>query len=71
GQARWYAIDARSANKSITVDSPENGGYAVYDEKGEMVHFSVATNQPSTQLPKNGFIVFGGDAGDVFQIQLK
>ncbi|WP_336760028.1 serine hydrolase domain-containing protein [Paenibacillus sp. USHLN196] len=71
GQARWYAIDARSANKSITVDSPENGGYAVYDEKGEMVHFSVATNQQSTQLPKDGFIVFGGDAGDVFQIKLK
>ncbi|WP_440119389.1 serine hydrolase domain-containing protein [Paenibacillus sp. QZ-Y1] len=71
GQARWYAIDARSANKSITVDSPESGGYAVYNDKGEVVHFSVATNQQSTQLPKRGFIVFGGDAGDVFQVHLK
>lgn len=71
GQARWYAIDSRSANKSLTVDSPESGGYAVYNDKGEVVHFSVATNQQSTQLPKGGFIVFGGEAGDVFKIQLK
>ncbi|WP_339261068.1 serine hydrolase domain-containing protein [Paenibacillus sp. FSL R5-0713] len=71
GQARWYAIDARSANKSITVSSPNTGGYAVYDDKGEMVDFSVATNQESTKLPKSGFIVFGGNAGDVFQIELK
>jgi hypothetical protein len=71
GQARWYAIDARSSNKSITVDSPKTGGYAVYNDKGEMVDFSVATNQESTKLPKSGFIVFGGDAGDVFQIELK
>ncbi|WP_433753573.1 serine hydrolase domain-containing protein [Paenibacillus amylolyticus] len=71
GQARWYAIDARSGNKSITVDSPKTGGYAVYNDKGEMVDFSVATNQESTKLPKSGFVVFGGDAGDVFQIELK
>ncbi|HBU82788.1 MAG TPA: serine hydrolase [Paenibacillus sp.] len=71
GQARWYAIDSRSANKSLTVDSPESGGYAVYNDKGEVVHFSVATNQQSTQLPKGGFIVFGGEVGDVFKIQLK
>ncbi|MDK8189633.1 serine hydrolase domain-containing protein [Paenibacillus sp. UMB7766-LJ446] len=71
GQARWYAIDSRSANKSLTVDSPESGGYAVYNDKGEVVQFSKATNQQSTKLPKGGFIVFGGEAGDVFKIQLK
>ncbi|PQP81361.1 serine hydrolase [Paenibacillus sp. PCH8] len=71
GQARWYAIDARSANKSITVDSPANGGYAVYNEEGEMLDFSVATHQPLVKLPKRGFIVFGGNAGEVFKIQLK
>ncbi|MBT2770970.1 beta-lactamase family protein [Halomonas sp. ISL-60] len=71
GQARWYAIDSRSSNKSLTVDSPESGGYAVYNDKGEVVHFSVATNQPSTLLPNGGFIVFGGEAGDAFKIHLK
>lgn len=71
GQARWYAIDSRSANKSLKVDSPESGGYAVYNEKGEVIQFSKATNQQSTLLPKGGFIVFGGEAGDVFKIQLK
>ncbi|MEC0126999.1 serine hydrolase domain-containing protein [Paenibacillus pabuli] len=71
GQARWYAIDSRSANKLLTVDSPESGGYAVYNDKGEVVHFSVATNQQSTQLPEGGFIVFGGEAGDIFKIHLK
>ncbi|QOS79119.1 beta-lactamase family protein [Paenibacillus sp. JNUCC31] len=71
GQARWYAIDSRSANKSLTVDSPESGGYAVYNDKGEVVHFSVATHQQSTQLPKGGYIVFGGEAGDSFKTHLK
>ncbi|MCG7381244.1 serine hydrolase domain-containing protein [Paenibacillus sp. ACRRY] len=71
GQARWYAIDSRSANKSLTVDSPNGGGYAVYNEQGEVVHFSVATPQQSIVLPKEGFIVFGGEAGDVFKIHLK
>ncbi|MFJ2043633.1 serine hydrolase domain-containing protein [Paenibacillus taichungensis] len=71
GQARWYAIDSRSANKTLTVDSPESGGYAVYNDKGEVLQFSKATNQQSTLLPKGGFIVFGGEAGDVFKIQLK
>ncbi|WP_405157193.1 serine hydrolase domain-containing protein [Paenibacillus sp. FSL K6-0108] len=71
GQARWYAIDSRSANKSLTVDSPESGGFAVYNDKGEVVHFSIASKQQSTLLPKDGFIVFGGKAGDTFKIHLK
>lgn len=71
GQARWYAIDSRSANKMLTVDTPESGGYAVYNAEGEVVQFSKATNQQSTVLSKGGFIVFGGEAGDVFKIQLK
>ncbi|KOY17930.1 serine hydrolase domain-containing protein [Paenibacillus xylanivorans] len=71
GQARWYAIDSHSANKSLIVDSPESGGYAVYNDKGEVVQFSIATNQQSTLLPEGGFIVFGGEAGDIFKIQLK
>ncbi|WKL01732.1 hypothetical protein Q0F98_35590 [Paenibacillus amylolyticus] len=58
GQARWYAIDARSGNKSIKVDSPKTGGYAVYNDKGEMVDFSVATKQESTKLPEKWFYRF-------------
>ncbi|WP_342555942.1 serine hydrolase domain-containing protein [Paenibacillus sp. FSL R7-0652] len=71
GQARWYAVGGKSAEKTITVDSPAQGGYAVYSDKGEVLHFSIATGEQTTKLPKNGFIVFGGSAGDIFQIHLK
>ncbi|MCK6073534.1 serine hydrolase domain-containing protein [Paenibacillus silvae] len=71
GQARWYAIDGKSAEKTITVDSPEHGGYAVYDDQGQVLQFSIATGEQTTKLPKKGFIVFGGNAGDVFQIHQK
>jgi hypothetical protein len=71
GQARWYAIGGKSAEKTITVDSPEHGGYAVYNDQGQVLQFSIATGEQSTKLPKKGFIVFGGNAGDVFQIRIK
>jgi hypothetical protein len=71
GQARWYAVGGKSAEKTITVDSPAQGGYAVYSDKGEVLHFSIATGEQTTKLPKNGFIVFGGSAGDIFKIRLK
>ncbi|MDT0122790.1 serine hydrolase domain-containing protein [Paenibacillus sp. RRE4] len=71
GQARWYAIEGKSAEKTITVDSPEQGGYAVYNDQGQVLQFSTATGEQSTKLPKKGFIVFGGNAGDVFHIRLK
>jgi len=70
GHAVWYKIDGKSANKTMTVDIPEGGGFAVYDAAGMLVNFSVATQDNSVVLPEGGLIVFGGNSGAKFSIQL-
>lgn len=70
GQATWYKIDKNAAHKTMTVDFPTSGGFAVYDENGAVVQFSTASNNNSVVLPKGGLIVMGGNAGDVFKINL-
>ncbi|ASR49187.1 serine hydrolase [Paenibacillus kribbensis] len=70
GQATWFKIDKNSANKTMTVDFPTSGGLAVYDENGAVVDFSTASHNNSVVLPQGGLIVLGGNAGDVFKINL-
>ena len=70
GQAIWLKIDEKSANKTMTVDGPAGGGFAVYDPSGMPINFSVASKENTALLPEDGFIVFGGKAGDVFKISL-
>ncbi|WP_307724165.1 hypothetical protein [Brevibacillus brevis] len=69
GKARWYKIDAKSANRVMNVETPVSGGFAVYDKNGMTVNFSKASNNHSVVLPESGMIVFGGNAGDVFKIK--
>ncbi|MDQ0916344.1 hypothetical protein QFZ78_002604 [Paenibacillus sp. V4I5] len=71
GQAVWYKIDGKSANRVMNVEAPVSGGFAVYDAKGMVVNFSKASNNHSVLLPESGMIVFGGNEGDVFKINLK
>ncbi|MEC0090236.1 serine hydrolase domain-containing protein [Paenibacillus macquariensis] len=71
GQAVWYKIDENSANRVMTVEAQASGGFAVYDAKGMAVDFSKASNNHSVVLPEGGMIVFGGNEGDVFKINMK
>ncbi|MGG4439545.1 serine hydrolase domain-containing protein [Brevibacillus fortis] len=71
GQAVWYKIDGKSANRVMNVETPVSGGFAVYDKNGMLVNFSKATSNYSVVLPEGGMIVFGGNKGDVFKINLK
>ncbi|OAB43508.1 serine hydrolase, partial [Paenibacillus glacialis] len=71
GQAVWYKIDEESANRVMNVETPVSGGFAVYDANGMVVNFSKATSNHSVVLPEGGMIVFGGNEGDVFKINLK
>jgi hypothetical protein len=71
GQAVWYKIDEKSANRVMTVEVPVSGGFAVYDAEGIVVDFSKASNNHSVVLPEGGMIVFCGNEGDVFKINLK
>ncbi|WP_160036188.1 serine hydrolase domain-containing protein [Paenibacillus sp. An7] len=70
GNARWFKIGEGAADRTMTGDLPQGGGFAVYDENGVPVNVSAATGSRTAVLPKNGLIVFGGRAGDVFQITL-
>ncbi len=71
GHAVWFKIDAKSAAKTMSVDAPATGGFVVYDAKGMFVSSSLVNKDKPVTLPKGGMIVFGGEAGDVFQISMK
>ncbi|MFD0619894.1 serine hydrolase domain-containing protein [Paenibacillus sp. GCM10027629] len=71
GQAVWYKIDGKSANRVMNVETPVSGGFAVYDANGMVVNFSKVTNNHSVVLPEGGMIVFGGNKGDRFKINMK
>ncbi|WP_042161047.1 serine hydrolase domain-containing protein [Paenibacillus gorillae] len=70
GHARWFSIPANAAGKKLKVSMPEKGGFMVYDENGALVNNTVISGKNEVVLPKNGFIVFAGDAGSAFGISL-
>lgn len=67
----WYKIGKTAAGRTMKVSAPASGGFAVYDDAGTLVNYSIVSKDPSTILPQDGMIVFGGQAGDVFKIELK
>jgi len=71
GYAKWYKIPDRAAGKTMTIKPPAEGSYAVYDENGACVDSGLVSKDNTTVLPKNGTILFAGEAGSTFEIQLK
>ncbi|GCD08765.1 serine hydrolase domain-containing protein [Clostridium tagluense] len=71
GYGSWYKISKESADKEITVDIPEKAAFAVYDSKGVLVNDSLITGIKKVKLPKDGTIVFLGNAQAKFKIQYK
>jgi len=69
GDAKWYTIPDSAAGKTLRVALPSAGSYAVYDENGTLLSFSVISTD-AVVLPKNGTIVFAGEAGAKFEITL-
>jgi hypothetical protein len=68
GYARWYTVNQKDAGKTMIVDLPKNGSFAVYDEEG-CIYFSVVDGNQPVLLPGNGKIVFIGESpGDRFII---
>lgn len=70
-QARWFSIPAKAAGKTITVNLPAKASFAVYDASGGCVNFSVVSGKNQVKLPENGTLVFIGDPGTRFGIELK
>lgn len=52
----------------MTIQVPENGGFWVYDAKGNVEASSVLWDSTSAKLPENGLVVFAGDPGARFEL---
>jgi len=71
GYAKWYTVSDKDAGKTVKVNTPANGSFAVYDEKGTCVYFSVIGGDRTVELPAKGSVVFAGDPGSKFEISLQ
>ena len=70
GYARWYQVGSAAAGKTMTVQVPEHGGFAVYDAAGLPVAASWAWGDTSAVLPEGGWVVFSGTPGARFVLSL-
>lgn len=71
GYAKWYTVPEAAAGKTMTVTLPAQGAFAVYDEKGTVVNYSVVSGSNEVKLPANGAVVFAGAPGSAFGITLQ
>ena len=70
GHAEWFKIPQAAAGKTMTVALPEKSSFAVYDEEGVCVNFTVVSGNNKVKLPKNGTIVFAGAPNSKIAITL-
>lgn len=71
GYARWFTVPDTAAGRTLKVKVPSNGSFAVYDEQGVCLNYELVSGINTVKLPKNGVIVFAGDKGARFQLDLK
>lgn len=71
GYAKWFKIDEKSKNKTIEIESPESGNFAIYDKNGQCILLNSVMKKDKSTLPEGGFIVFVGDGEDVFKIKIR
>ncbi|NKI20207.1 beta-lactamase family protein [Paenibacillus dendritiformis] len=71
GHAKWLTVPKAAAGKTMTVALPAKGAFAVYDEQGLCVSFTVVSGNSEVTLPEHGTIVFAGAPGSEFGIALK
>ncbi len=68
GYARWFkAGDA--GGKKIEANKSDEGMFALYNERG-ICTYSSLTEEGENIIPENGYIVFAGNIGTVFNIIL-
>ncbi|MCY9531880.1 MULTISPECIES: serine hydrolase domain-containing protein [Paenibacillus] len=73
GYAKWFKLPKAVAGKKLTVTTmPKQSSFAVYNEQGHVVHFSLSsTGKQGIELPSGGTIVFAGGAGAKFEVSIK
>ncbi|MGN4124308.1 serine hydrolase domain-containing protein [Lysinibacillus sphaericus] len=71
GYANWFSVPEAAKGKVMTVKMPTKGSFAVYDQAGVCINYSVVSGNNEVLLPENGRIVFAGEVGSKFEISLK
>jgi len=70
GHAKWFTIPEAAAGKTMNVALPSKSSFAVYDEKGVCINFTVVSGNNKVKLPKNGTVVFAGVPNSEFAVTL-
>ncbi|HDR7784475.1 MULTISPECIES: serine hydrolase domain-containing protein [Bacillus] len=70
GHAKWFTIPQAAVGKMMTVTLPSKGAFAVYDENGVCVNFTIVSGNNKVKLPKNGTVVIAGAPNSEFAITL-
>ncbi|NSL68118.1 serine hydrolase domain-containing protein [Bacillus toyonensis] len=70
GHAKWFTIPQAAAGKIMIVTLPSKGAFAVYDENGVCVNFTIVSGNNKVKLPKNGTVVIAGAPNSEFAITL-
>lgn len=70
GFATWYSVPAGAAGKVMTINMPSHGAFAVYDQAGNNINYTVVSDQNEVVLPENGILVFAGEPSSRFEISL-
>jgi len=68
GYARWYTISDKDGGKIVKVSMSPNASFAVYNDKGTCLYYSVIGGKDKVVLPLGGAIVFAGDAGTKLEV---
>lgn len=72
GEAIWFTTDETHRNRPLVIETPEHGSYFIYDHSGRDMTCvgGSCLGAPGQQhiLPKDGRIVFAGDAGEEFRL---
>ncbi|MFT9639421.1 serine hydrolase domain-containing protein [Alcaligenes phenolicus] len=71
GFAQWFRLDEPTAQKTLTVNVPARSAYAVYDEEGGCIHYSLLDGTGPVSLPTKGHIVFAGSPTAVFELNIQ
>ena len=68
-EAVWFNIDDSMANKTISLDRPDNSAVYVYDRFGNVNYSTHMIDYGNViRLPKDGYIMFIGETGDTISI---
>lgn len=70
GFSKWFRIAKSTGGKQLKVTLPAEGAFAVYDSKGFKVSYSYIDKNEEVTLPESGYLVFIGEKGVVFQVEV-